>query len=114
MKESILRDDGRSSTPEIAPQRIPPSRHADVVSVQAVGRQNGVGRPSRWTRKFGCGHGFDRGRKAGLANDFGGKFVPRTVAGVGDVHDPSSGRTAELHQSGREIARESWAATLIV
>src|SRR5260370_39617344 len=116
MKPPGLPDDGGSpsrSAPEIAPQRIVPSRHVDVVGVQAVRRQNGIRGASGWAREFGWGHGCDRGRKAGFAEDFGGKLVPRRAAGDGEVHDPSSGRTAELHRSGRQIVRERWAATLI-
>src|ERR1700716_3122542 len=86
-----LGNDGSSSTPEIAPQSIPPFRHADVVMVQTGSRQNGVSGPSRRTREFGCGHGFDRGRKAGLAYDFGGKLVPRAVARIRDVYDSAGG-----------------------
>src|SRR5208282_1502058 len=99
---------------EIAPQRIPPFRHADVIGVQAIGRQNGVSGPSRRTREFGCGHGFDCGRQAGRAHDFNSELVPRAVAGIGDVHNPAGGGAAQLGESGCEIARESWAATLIV
>src|SRR5260370_10260460 len=106
-----LGNDGNSSAREIAPQSILPSLHADVVRVPTVGRTDRVGRPPRRAREFGCSHGFDRGRKAGRAHDFGGKLVPRAVARVGDVRDPAGGRATELPSTGCEVAPEGRSAT---
>ena len=111
-KDFTLRDNGSRRAGEIAPQRILPFRHVDVVGVQAVRRQNGISRASRRAREFGRGHGLDFGRQSGRAHDFGGKLIPCAVAGIGDMHDPARGRAAKFDQCRRQIARVGRAAPL--
>src|ERR1700681_396015 len=49
---------------KIAPQRISPCRHVDVVGMEAGRRQYGVRGTLRWSRKFGGGYGLHNGRQS--------------------------------------------------